>query len=117
MHVGQFVRGLGRFYVTEYVPTSERTSSSYPLLLTTGRILSQYNVGAQTRRTENVTWHDADRLEMHPADAEAAASRRGIGWVSAVALVPRCCRRMLRIVCRRAWSTRPSTSLSQVPTS
>jgi formate dehydrogenase major subunit len=80
MHVGHFVRGLGRFYVTAYVPTAERTSSRYPLLLTTGRVLAQYNVGAQTRRTGNLAWHSEDRLEMHPHDAES----RGIGhgdWV------------------------------------
>jgi formate dehydrogenase major subunit len=80
MHVGHFVRGRGRFYVTAYVPTAERTSSRYPLLLTTGRVLAQYNVGAQTRRTGNLAWHSEDRLEMHPHDAES----RGIGhgdWV------------------------------------
>ncbi|MGA2188780.1 MAG: formate dehydrogenase subunit alpha [Steroidobacteraceae bacterium] len=80
MHVEEFVRGKGRFLVTEYVPTSERVNSRYPLLLTTGRILSQYNVGAQTRRTENNRWHAEDRLEIHPHDAE----ERGIGegdWV------------------------------------
>jgi formate dehydrogenase major subunit len=80
MHVDQFVRGKGRFYVTEYVPTSERTSSRFPLLLTTGRILTQYNVGTQTRRTENVQWHCEDRLEIHPADAEARGIADG-DWV------------------------------------
>ncbi len=70
MHIEEFVRGKGRFMPTEYVPTSERSNSKYPLILTTGRILSQYNVGAQTRRTENVAWHSEDRLEIHPHDAE-----------------------------------------------
>ena len=70
MHVDTFVRGKGRFLVTEYVPTREKVNARYPLILTTGRILSQYNVGAQTRRTENSTWHDEDRLEIHPHDAE-----------------------------------------------
>jgi formate dehydrogenase major subunit len=70
MHVDGFVRGKGKFVVTEYVPTDEKSGPRYPLLLTTGRILSQYNVGAQTRRTGNVVWHDEDVLEMHPADAE-----------------------------------------------
>lgn len=70
MHADEFVRGKGRFMLTEYVATEERTSSKYPLILTTGRILSQYNVGAQTRRTDNVAWHDEDRLEIHPHDAE-----------------------------------------------
>ncbi|GLQ89305.1 formate dehydrogenase subunit alpha [Dyella flagellata] len=80
MHVDQFVRGKGRFMLTEYVPTSEKVNAAYPLILTTGRILSQYNVGAQTRRTPNVAWHEEDRLEIHPHDAE----ERGIGegdWV------------------------------------
>jgi formate dehydrogenase major subunit len=80
MHVGQFVRGKGKFYVTAYVPTNERTSSRYPLLLTTGRVLTQYNVGAQTRRTANLAWHHEDRLELHPHDAEARGIDHG-DWV------------------------------------
>jgi formate dehydrogenase major subunit len=80
MHVGAFVRGKGRFYVTAYVPTNERTSSKYPLLLTTGRVLTQYNVGAQTRRTANMAWHHEDRLELHPHDAEARGIENG-DWV------------------------------------
>ncbi|MGD9663690.1 MAG: formate dehydrogenase subunit alpha [Novosphingobium sp.] len=70
MHVDGFVRGKGKFVVTDYVPTDERTGPRFPLLLTTGRILSQYNVGAQTRRTANTAWHPEDLLEIHPADAE-----------------------------------------------
>jgi formate dehydrogenase major subunit len=80
MHVDHFVRGKGRFYVTEYVPTSERTSSRYPLILTTGRVLAQYNVGAQTRRTANVVWNAEDLLEIHPDDAESRGIRDG-DWV------------------------------------
>lgn len=70
MHVGGFVRGKGHFMMTQYVPTEERSNRRFPLLLTTGRILSQYNVGAQTRRTANSAWHDEDLLEIHPSDAE-----------------------------------------------
>jgi formate dehydrogenase major subunit len=66
--------------LTEYVPTDERTGPRYPLILTTGRILSQYNVGAQTRRTENVAWHPEDVLEIHPHDAEQRGVRDG-DWV------------------------------------
>jgi formate dehydrogenase major subunit len=80
MHVDEFVRGKGRFYVTEYVPTAERSNSRFPLILTTGRVLSQYNVGAQTRRTPNVTWHSEDRLEIHPDDAEMRGIKDG-DWV------------------------------------
>ncbi|RME14262.1 MAG: formate dehydrogenase subunit alpha, partial [Alphaproteobacteria bacterium] len=77
MHVDGFVRGKGRFIVTEYVATDEKTGPRFPLLLTTGRILSQYNVGAQTRRTENNVWHDEDLLEIHPHDAEQRGVRDG----------------------------------------
>ncbi|SFM59775.1 formate dehydrogenase alpha subunit [Pseudonocardia ammonioxydans] len=70
MHVGSFVRGKGRLMKTVYVPTLERSTRRYPLILTTGRILSQYNVGAQTRRTANSSWHAEDVLEIHPHDAE-----------------------------------------------
>jgi formate dehydrogenase major subunit len=80
MHVDGFVRGRGRFITTEYVATEERTGPRFPLLLTTGRILSQYNVGAQTRRTENVAWHPEDVLEIHPHDAEVRGVKQG-DWV------------------------------------
>ncbi|MGF6349216.1 formate dehydrogenase subunit alpha [Variovorax sp. W2I14] len=70
MHIDAFVRGKGRFIVTQYVATDEKVTRKFPLLLTTGRILSQYNVGAQTRRTDNNLWHGEDRLEIHPHDAE-----------------------------------------------
>jgi formate dehydrogenase major subunit len=77
MHVNGFVRGKGRFVVTDYVPTDERTGPRFPLLLTTGRILSQYNVGAQTRRTANTVWHQEDVLEIHPVDAENRGLNQG----------------------------------------
>jgi formate dehydrogenase major subunit len=80
MHVDEFVRGKGKFLVTEYVPTTEKVNAKYPLILTTGRILSQYNVGAQTRRTENNRWHEEDRLEIHPHDAEERGIEEG-NWV------------------------------------
>jgi formate dehydrogenase major subunit len=70
MHIGEFVRGKGHLVPTWFVPTTERTSRKFPLLLTTGRILTQYNVGAQTRRTSNNVWHPEDVLEIHPSDAE-----------------------------------------------
>jgi formate dehydrogenase major subunit len=80
MHIDGFVRGKGKFVVTEYIATDERSGPRYPLLLTTGRILSQYNVGAQTRRTDNTVWHGEDRLEIHPHDAEQRGVRDG-DWV------------------------------------
>jgi formate dehydrogenase major subunit len=80
MHVDGFVRGKGKFIVTEYIATDERAGPRFPLLLTTGRILSQYNVGAQTRRTDNSLWHPEDLLEIHPHDAEQRGVRDG-DWV------------------------------------
>jgi formate dehydrogenase major subunit len=80
MHVDEFVRGKGKFFVTQYVPTTEKVNGKFPLILTTGRILSQYNVGAQTRRTENVVWHPEDKIEIHPHDAEDRGIQEG-DWV------------------------------------
>jgi formate dehydrogenase major subunit len=80
MHVDQFVRGKGQFMETHFVPTEERTTRKFPLLLTTGRVLSQYNVGAQTRRTKNSTWAEEDLLQIHPSDAEMRGVSAG-SWV------------------------------------
>lgn len=79
MHEGGFVRGKGRFLITQYVPTDERSTRRFPLLLTTGRILSQYNVGTETRRTPNTVWHAEDVLEIHPSDAEVRGIAHGDG--------------------------------------
>jgi formate dehydrogenase major subunit len=80
MHIEEFVRGKGKFFVTRYVPTDEKVTQKFPLILTTGRILSQYNVGAQTRRTANSAWHPEDVLEIHPHDAEERGIQDG-DWV------------------------------------
>jgi formate dehydrogenase major subunit len=80
MHVDKFVRGKGRFIITQYVATDEKVTRKFPLILTTGRILSQYNVGAQTRRTENSQWHSEDRLEIHPHDAQERGIKQD-DWV------------------------------------
>ncbi|GAA0270905.1 formate dehydrogenase subunit alpha [Alteraurantiacibacter aestuarii] len=93
MHVDGFVRGKGKFVVTEYVPTDEKTGPRFPLLLTTGRILSQYNVGAQTRRTGNNIWHSEDVLEIHPTDAE----NRGLADGSFARLASRAGETTLRV--------------------
>ncbi|MFP5277787.1 MAG: formate dehydrogenase subunit alpha [Acidobacteriota bacterium] len=77
MHIDKFVRGKGRFMLTEFVPTDEKVTRRFPLILTTGRILTQYNVGAQTGRTENNVWHTEDLLEIHPQDAEDRGIKDG----------------------------------------
>ena len=91
MHIDGFARGKGKFVITEYIPTDERTGPRFPLLLTTGRILSQYNVGAQTRRTENSEWHEEDVLEIHPHDAEDRGIRTAIGCACRAAPARRRC--------------------------
>lgn len=80
MHINKFVRGEGKFVPTPYVPTEEKSNRKFPLLLTTGRVLSQYNVGAQTRRTANNVWHHEDTLDIHEADAEMRGIKDG-SWV------------------------------------
>ncbi|MBH1986793.1 MAG: formate dehydrogenase subunit alpha [Burkholderiales bacterium] len=92
LHVGHFVRGKGRFFPTQYVPSQEKVTRRFPLLLTTGRILSQYNVGAQTRRTANSQWHSEDVLEIHPHDAQ----ERGISDGDWVGIESRAGRTVLR---------------------
>ena len=80
MYVDGFSPHPGTFALTKYVASEERVTRKFPLILTTGRILSQYNVGAQTRRTANVTWHAEDVLDIHPTDAQDRGIRAG-DWV------------------------------------
>jgi formate dehydrogenase major subunit len=94
MHVDEFVRGKGYFAITGFVPTDERATRKYPLLMTTGRILSQYNVGAQTRRTANSEFYAEDILEIHPFDAE----ERGISEGDWCGIVSRAGETVLRAV-------------------
>jgi formate dehydrogenase major subunit len=77
MHTEEFVRGKGRFMLTAFMATDERASNSFPLILTTGRILAHYNVGAQTRRTDNTAWHPEDILEINAYDAEIRGIKDG----------------------------------------
>jgi formate dehydrogenase major subunit len=65
MYVNGFVRGKGKFI--ESIATDEKTGPRFPLLLTTGHILSRSNVGAQKCGTANSLWHKEDLLEIHPA--------------------------------------------------
>ncbi|MFN6194695.1 MAG: formate dehydrogenase subunit alpha, partial [Planctomycetota bacterium] len=77
LHTQTFPRGTANFMLTGYVPTTERTDERFPLLLTTGRILSQYNVGTQTRRTGNVAWCSEDVLDLNRQDAQARGIQEG----------------------------------------
>ncbi len=116
MHVDRFVRGLGKFMLTEFVPTEERTGARFPLVLTTGRILSQYNVGAQTRRTENSRWHEEDVLEIHPFDAELRGIVTETSCRSKAGRATSRSRPRSASACSPASSTRPSITPRPAPT-
>jgi formate dehydrogenase major subunit len=92
MHIEKFVRGKGKFFNTQYIASDEKVTKKFPLLLTTGRILSQYNVGAQTRRTPNNMWHSEDVLEIHAHDAQ----ERGIKDMDWIGIESRAGRTVLR---------------------
>src|SRR3546814_5031247 len=73
-------------------------------------IFSQYNVGAQTRRTPNVLWHSEDLLEIHPQDAED----RGIRAGDMVAVQSRSGETVLRADVTERVQDRKSTRLTPV---
>ena len=100
MHKDGFVRGKGFFSITKFVPTPEKTTEEYPLILTTGRALYQYNVGAQTRRTPNIVWYSEDILEINREDAE----ERGINDGD-----------LVRLESRRGWTILRAKISSRVP--
>jgi formate dehydrogenase major subunit len=71
VHVEGFLRGKGNLVAVDYEPSPEHGVADYPWMLVTGRVLHQYNVGTMTRRTPQQEFEPDDRLEIHPADAEA----------------------------------------------
>jgi len=83
-----FPDGKARFNVAPYTPPAEETDAEYPLMLTTGRVVSQLLSGTQTRRIAPlVDQYPEPRIEMHPrlatklgiadGDWATAESRRG----------------------------------------
>ncbi|MFO1339860.1 MAG: formate dehydrogenase subunit alpha [Burkholderiaceae bacterium] len=78
MHVDQFVRGKGRFFNTQYVPSEEKVTQRFPLLMTTGRILSQYNVARRriarptTSGTTRTGWTSTRTTPKSAASATAS---------------------------------------------
>ena len=117
MHVDRFVRGKGRFMPTEFVPTQERVGPRFPLLLTTGRILTQYNVGAQTRRTANVDMARGGRAgDPSVRRRSSAASATAISSPCKAARARLRCAPGSASACSRASCTRPSITPSPAPT-
>jgi assimilatory nitrate reductase catalytic subunit len=73
-----FPDGKARFKVTEYIGPAEDVDEEYPLMLTTGRVISQFLSGTQTRRIGPLIDHYPEpRVEMHPQLAEKLGIRDG----------------------------------------
>lgn len=78
-----FPDGKARFNVAPYTPPAEDTDTEYPLMLTTGRVVSQFLSGTQTRRIGPlVDQYPEPRIEMHPQLAERMGIKDG-DWVTA----------------------------------
>ena len=88
MHVGKPVRGRALLYPAKYTPAAELPDEKYPYMLTTGRILYQYNAAAMTARAPGlneiagegfieVNFKDADRLGIQNGEKIRVSSRRG----------------------------------------
>jgi formate dehydrogenase major subunit len=79
LHIGEFKRGKGKFVFKDFVETAEILDhhADYPFILTTNRVLEQYNVGTMTRRTPNVQIFTEDVLWINPADAKAKGIQNG----------------------------------------
>jgi assimilatory nitrate reductase catalytic subunit len=77
-----FPDGKARFNVAEYTPPAEDVDSEYPVILTTGRVVSHFLSGTQTRRIGPlVDQYPEPRLEIHPS----LAAKHGIAegdWVT-----------------------------------
>jgi assimilatory nitrate reductase catalytic subunit len=73
-----FPDGKARFNVAPYSPPAEDVDDEYPIILTTGRVVSQYLSGTQTRRIGPlVDQYPEPRIEMHPRLADKLGIRDG----------------------------------------
>ncbi|HKX28124.1 MAG TPA: molybdopterin oxidoreductase family protein [Blastocatellia bacterium] len=78
-----FPDGKARFNVAQYTPPTEDVDEEYPLMLTTGRVVSQFLSGTQTRRIGPlVEQYPEPRLELHPQLAEKLGLKDG-EWATA----------------------------------
>jgi formate dehydrogenase alpha subunit len=88
LHTDKFTRGKGLFSPVEYKPPAEVPDADYPLVLTTGRLLTHYHTGTMTRRVKaldelaphNQAWvnpADAGNLGVENGEEIALQSRRG----------------------------------------
>ncbi len=78
-----FPDGKARFNVTPYIGPAEDVDADYPVILTTGRVVSQFLSGTQTRRIGPLLDHYPEpRMEMHPRLAEKLGIADG-DWATA----------------------------------
>lgn len=88
MHVGHPARGKALFYPASYSPSAELPDEEYPFILSTGRILYQYNAASMTMRSEGlkeiagegfieIHYKDAKRLGIMDGERITVRSRRG----------------------------------------
>jgi predicted molibdopterin-dependent oxidoreductase YjgC len=88
LHRENFACGLGQFHPVEYQPAAEETDASFPIVLTTGRMLEHYHTGTMTRRSKGlnglvpgpfveVNGTDAEKIRVKDGDRVKVTSRRG----------------------------------------
>jgi formate dehydrogenase major subunit len=76
LHQGTFPRGRGRLQGIEYEAPAELTNEEYPILLTTGRMLYQYNISTRQSVTlESLAPHEL--AEINPVDAAVIGVSEG----------------------------------------
>ena len=88
LHRERFTHGLGQFHPVEYQAAAEETDASFPVVLTTGRMLEHYHTGTMTRRSKGldglvpgpfveVNGADAKKIRVNDGDSVRVTSRRG----------------------------------------
>ena len=78
LHKDRFTRGKGLFHVIEHTPPAEVPDAEYPMILSTGRTLYNYNIGNMTRKTGVIEQKQPENfLEVHCDDAASLGIRNG----------------------------------------
>jgi assimilatory nitrate reductase catalytic subunit len=96
--------GKARFHAVTYRPPAEDVDDAYPVLLTTGRVVSQYLSGTQTRRIGPlVQQYPEPLLELHPE----LATRLGVQTGDLVRVTSR--RASVTLPCQVVRTIRPDT--------
>jgi formate dehydrogenase alpha subunit len=70
LHIGQFARGLGKFAPIDHIPPAELPDDSFPMVLSTGRVLYHWHGGEMTRRAKGLLEiYSEPLIEINPDDA------------------------------------------------